>query len=220
MFKLKKMNRFVLSSLLYFLSGSIFANDMTRFTSKERALMTTAGGCAAGLAVGAYFSSDPESDKGKTIASNALIGCVTGAIFSWVFQDDDQKKLVSENINLQNKIAEYERKLTSNSLENSSIPVEKRSLSSLNLPDSLNKLKLEGCKAVEFSLGMSGRYSRFIPVSDQVVVESFKYYLILPEDGTDRECVDSRYGFLNREFRNFDKILIDKAMRSKPQRRF
>ncbi|RYZ85238.1 MAG: hypothetical protein EOP04_16410, partial [Proteobacteria bacterium] len=62
-------------------------------TSKEKSVWATLGGCGGGAAVGGYLDSqDKTANKSSTgtIAMSGLVGCVTGAAFSYFVMDDDQ----------------------------------------------------------------------------------------------------------------------------------
>lgn len=194
-------------------------------TSKEKGLWTTLGGCAAGGGVGAYLDSqddDPRKSSRGTIASSALIGCATGALFSWAFMDDDQAALSRDNDNLRTKLAEYEGLLKDRSgnvgSRSFNDTISSRPVDKGGLPSELSEIMSEGCEAREFSLGFDGGTGRerFIPVNGQVAIQAFKYYLIVPKDGSDRDCVRAhpQYGYLEREISNLGEILINKGVNS------
>jgi hypothetical protein len=205
---------------------TLAASEALALTAKEKALFTTLGGCATGGGVGAYLDArddHPRKSTQGTIASSALIGCATGALFSWIFMDDDQAALARDNDNLRKKLSEYDTLLRTkggppdkgmkfeDSITSSSIPKG-------SLPGDLSILLNPGCRAVEFRLGFdqSGNRDAYIPVNGQVAIQAFRYYLVVPEDGSDRDCVkpDPGFGYLEKEFTNLGEILINKGVQN------
>lgn len=202
----------------------LFSSEgMAALTSKEKALWTTAGGCAIGGGVGGYLDSkddDPRKSSQGTIAGSAVVGCLTGALFSWVFMDDDQGALARDNDNLRTKLGEYEGLLRdrSGNIGGRSFDdtITSKPVGKKDLPSELSQLINQGCEAREFSLGFDGGTgkAKFIPVNGQVAIQSFKYYLVVPKDGSDRDCVKphSAYGYLEKEITNLGEILINKGV--------
>ncbi len=195
-------------------------------TSKERGLWTVAGGCAFGGGVVAYMDSQNPSERKSTagtIGMSAAVGCLSGAVFSWFFMDDDQAALARDNDNLRTKLAEYDVLLRSKGKQTETgerfeDTITSGRISKDSMPADLSTLVNQGCRAVEFRLGfdMSGNTDVFLPVNGQVAIQAFKYYLIVPEDGSDRDCVKPhpRFGFLEKEVVNLGEILISKGVKN------
>ncbi len=91
---MKRYNIVLLSTIAILATGA-----RAEMSSKEKAIWTIGGGCVAGGGIGAYLDSrdtSPKKSPTGTIASSALIGCLTGALWSWFFQDDREGKVFDE----------------------------------------------------------------------------------------------------------------------------
>ena len=209
----------ILCSMLLITTGAEAA-----MTAKEKAIGTIGGGCVVGGGIGGYLDSqdkDPSKSSQGTIASSALVGCLSGALFSWLLQNDDQAALARDNDNLRNKMAEYETLLRTKGKGDTGRfedTITSGAVPKGSMPSELSPLVTPGCKAVEFRLGFdhSGNKEAYIPVNGQVAIQAFKYYLIVPEDGSDRDCVKPHpsFGYLEKEFTNLGEILINKGVQN------
>ncbi|RYZ90576.1 MAG: hypothetical protein EOP04_03525 [Proteobacteria bacterium] len=90
-------------------SSSAFAFDFN-FTSKERGLMAVGGGCVAGYGMGHILDSQdnsPHKSPAATKFASSLIGCATGAAWSYFFDKDREPSLLTKieqmNIEGQNR---------------------------------------------------------------------------------------------------------------------
>ena len=208
--------------LLFLLSpGLSRAMDLERFTSKEKSLMTIADGCGSGAAIGSYLSGKADNnDPAKTVLGNTLIGCASGALFSWIFQNDDQEKAVKENAHLKKQISELKRVIASGTHGASG---SAKFMDHLKLQErfsgdqALNKLTDPGCNKYRFSLGFthSSQNEIYIPVSSDVVIRAFEYYVVFPKDTerTDITCVKPAepFGYLDLEIAGLGDSLFIQA---------
>lgn len=211
---------------IFIFGGLLSTTSLQAWTSKQKTITWSFGGCGAGLAIGAYLdSNDKSEDKSSqaTLAANTAIGCMLGLVGSWVFIEDEQKPLVQENANLRAKLDQYEAHLTGKGIEDFTPKrdyfdgLTQNQPARNSLPTDLSRLIDPSCEAFEYSLGFDDdpKASRYIPVDGKVAIQAFRYYLVVPKDGSDRDCVrpHASYGYLNKEFTNLSDILIDKALR-------
>lgn len=134
--KLKFVNKLLLLSLLSFVN-----NAQAEWSYGGKFLATTAAGCAVG-GVGSYFYANNTGydTQPRAIVTwmGAATGCLTGALFSYFFYDDDSKMLaqVNEQLTATNNRLQLELQKSANNA--ASIPT-------LKIPDinkTLNSFKI------------------------------------------------------------------------------
>lgn len=208
--------------LLIFIGSRSDAMSMDRFSSREKAYMSIGAGCLLGTGVGAYKAQDKANHQQAALAVNTLIGCASGALFSWLFHNDDQSLLVRQNDALTTRIEELERVIRTS---NKGSPNPKY-LDSLQLQENfsgdeaLAKLIDPKCTYHRFYLGFEGRSlsNLYIPVDDGIVIKSLEYYVTRPKDPKDKSTVCVRdlkpYGYLSLELPGLGDILFNHAKSS------
>ena len=207
--------------LLVFIGSTAYSMSMGRFSSREKAYLSIGSGCLVGAGAGSYAASmNPDNDHTSTVLGNTLIGCVSVALFSWIFHDDDQKVLVQENQHLTNQVEELKQVIAKGVYRPSGAAtyLDKLTLNNQQTGfESLKKMINPRCKISKFSLGLSSSDSKeplYIPVSKNVLVESFNYYVVTPnpQDG-DLECVSPLppFNYLGTEFIGFGDVLYQRA---------
>ena len=190
------------------------------WTSKQKTLMVSFGGCTSGAITGALMASARGSDSDLTkeaILLNTSLGCLLGLGASWAFVDDDQAVMARKNMLLKSRLDVYESKLAEAGVALGSPkmswvkdPVEKK------IPEEeLSRYVEEGCRVASFKLSPNSSSSEenLIPVSGSVLMQSFRYYILKPENGSSGPCVraHSSFGYLDDEMKGLSDILIDKA---------
>lgn len=208
-------SRLVVASLMLSVTGC------STWSNSEKRLATTIGSSLLCGFAGHAMASGEDDDPEKSAFSSAAVCAYAGDVASeYLFPSPSEKKLR----NLEAKNDQYEGLLTRHGISLSTPQIDRLGAGKVLPPSQvgggLSDLVLEGCQVVEYKIGFdqdSVGLSGFIPVNGQVVIQSFKYYLVVPKDGSNRNCVrpHAAFGYLNREFKNLPEILIDKAKRSK-----
>lgn len=188
-------------------------------TSKEKSVWATLGGCGGGAAVGGYLDSqDKTANKSSTgtIAMSGLVGCVTGAAFSYFVMDDDQSAADKRADHAEHQLEEFRRSVRTNEYRPSGTA---KMLDYLKLeenftgPAALEKIVDPACEKWSFSLAFDGRsfQDAYLPVSRDIIIKNVEFLIVAPKAGSSPEtiCVKPNYpfGYLNLELPGLDTML-------------
>lgn len=203
--------------LLVLVSG---CQSMSQSQKRVATTFTTsiiAGIAGRQLAVQQGGDADEEKSMYMSMTLGALGGNLAGEYFFHSQTESENRNL--RHIKEQQEAYMIEEGLKKTTPQHSYFPDSGNSLDYNQMTASLATLINPNCKTIEYSLGFdnSTKEERFIAVSDQVVIEAFRYYLVIPRDGQKSPCVKahSSFGYLQREFHNLPDILIEKALKSK-----